>query len=182
MSIVSGTLFSLIMPILSAQQLGQPTAHPESPFQSPGPAFNVLTFRVRLTDFEAKDIMGRTWRSADLRGKVTLINVWDTSCGPCRQEHPKLQRFYDETKSLNHIHVVTFSLDEDGAKVRSYMKESGYTFPVIVDTELEKNLLLVEGGIPKSWIIDRELRRATPPPSWTFGRILIEIERLAGPN
>lgn len=43
----------------------------------------------RLTDLE-----GKTWKLAQFEGKVTLINVWATWCGPCRAEHPHLEKFY----------------------------------------------------------------------------------------
>ena len=76
------------------------------------------------------------------------------------------------------IQVLTFSLDRDPEVVRTFMKQKGYTFPVIADPELEQRLF-PEGGIPNSWVIDRQGRRSEPFRAWTFGRIVLEVEKIA---
>ena len=59
-----------------------------SPFESVLVAApeDTLRFVTQLPDFEAQDINGRVWRSADVRGKFTLIDIWATFCGPCRRD------------------------------------------------------------------------------------------------
>jgi len=49
----------------------------QSPFQSIPPAVSdTLSFRTPLADFEAKDIGGKTWRLADLQGRLTVISIF----------------------------------------------------------------------------------------------------------
>ena len=51
----------------------------KSPFAPvPPAASDSLRFNARLPEFEAQDINGRTWRSSDLRGKLTVIYIWHT--------------------------------------------------------------------------------------------------------
>jgi peroxiredoxin len=153
----------------------------ESPFQIVRPApddLDMLAFRSTVADFEARDLGGLSWRSADLRGKLTVVQIWGTFCLPCRQEHPALQDFFNKARSMNNVQVLTFSLDSDPSRVRSYMKDKGYTFPVIVDKDLEARLF-PEGGLPETWVIGPDGRRADPFKSWTFGRVLLEVEKLA---
>jgi hypothetical protein len=102
--------------------------------------------------------------------------VW---CLPCRKELPAVQEFYTGTKAHDKIQVLTFSLDDDPRVVRSYMNEKGYTFPVIVDKDLEQKLFPTEGPIPQAWVIDSQGRRSEQFRSWTFGRVLFEVENLA---
>src|SRR5216684_6868355 len=61
------------------QQPSTPTPVTRSPILSVAPApSDTLQFEAQLPDFEAKDINGRLWRSSDLRGKLTVIDIWST--------------------------------------------------------------------------------------------------------
>jgi thiol-disulfide isomerase/thioredoxin len=147
----------------------------------------LLKFNHRASSFELIDLNGKTWRSADLLEHVTVVNLWATSCLPCRQEHPELQRFFDKTKSKGKLQVLTFSLDENSANVKSYMRQNHYTFPVIVLSKERVDKLFpaaahTDGAIPESWIIDRQGRRSEPFRTWTFGRILLAAEDLENSN
>ncbi len=154
----------------------------ESPFQVVPPArtaSDTLASSITVPDFETRDLSGRTWRSADLRDKVTVVQFWATWCLPCRQEHPALQDFANKARSMNNVQVLTFSLDDDPSRVLSYMKEEGYTFPVVLGRDLELRLFPSEGGLPESWVIGIDGRRSDSFRSWTFGRILMEVEKLS---
>jgi peroxiredoxin len=172
------SLFLFVASTLFAQQA---TSIRESPFQviRPAPAdLDMLAFRTTVPDFEARDLSGRTWRSADLRGKLTVVQIWGTFCLPCRQEHPALQDFFNKARSANNVQVLTFSVDSDPSRTLSYMKDKGYTFPVIVERALDVKLF-PEGGLPESWVIGPDGRRSDAFKSWTFGRVLLEVEKLA---
>lgn len=173
---------SIFLFVVSTMFAQQGTTSRESPFQvipRVPTASDTLAFRNAVPDFEARDLIGRTWRSADLRGKLTVVQLWATWCLPCRQEHPALQDFFNEARRMNNVQVLTFSGDADPSRVLSYMKEKGYTFPVIVDRDLEVSLFPLEGGIPKTWVIGPDGRRSDPFKAWTFGRVLLEVEKLA---
>jgi thiol-disulfide isomerase/thioredoxin len=163
-------LCAFLLP-LWAQQSGFQTI-PHAPSDS-------LRFTAPLAEFQAADLNGRTWGTLNLAGNVTLIDIWSTSCGPCRKEHPALQNFYSQIRPNSHVQMLTFALDPDPRKVRSYMAEKGYTFPVIVDAKLSERLFTQYGGIPKQFVIDREVRLSEPFQSWSLGRVFLEVERLA---
>lgn len=46
--------------------------------------------------FEATDLQGKKWTNADVSGKVMVLNLWFTGCGPCRREMPELSTWKDE--------------------------------------------------------------------------------------
>jgi hypothetical protein len=63
-----------------------------------------------------------------------------------------------------------------------YLKEKGYTFKVVVDKGLEPRLFPTAGGIPKTFVVGPAGRRSDAFQTWTFGRILMEVEKLAKAN
>src|ERR1700686_666005 len=64
----------------------------------------------RMPDFSMKDLQGREISSADLRGKVVLVDFWATWCQPCKKEMPGYQRLLDRYGSRGFA-VIGFKLD-----------------------------------------------------------------------
>ena len=96
---------------------------------------------------------GKTWKLKELGGKTLLINLWATWCGPCQAELPHLEKFYQKTKDRKDIQILTFDLDEDLGVVAPYLKEKGYTFPVLPAYSTVVGLL--DGfAIPQTWLVD----------------------------
>jgi thiol-disulfide isomerase/thioredoxin len=116
-----------------------------------------------LPTFELADLSGKTWSVKNLNGKVVLINLWATWCGPCNAELPQLQKLYEQAKGRSDIQVLTFNIDEDLGLVEPFMKEKGYTFPVVPAYSYVVNLL--DGyAIPQNWLLD-------PKGQWTWTQI-----------
>lgn len=82
-----------------------------------------------------------------------LVNLWATWCGPCREEHPQLQKLYDKLKTRTDVQVITFNVDDEVGKVEPYMKEKGYTFPVLLAKSYIDDLI-PSLTIPQNWIVD----------------------------
>ena len=69
---------------------------------------------------------GDSLRSADLAGRVLLVNVWASWCAPCREELPELDSLaagYDSSR----VTFVALSDDEDGAAAREFLAVFGGT-------------------------------------------------------
>ena len=108
---------------------------------------------AKLPPFELPDLSGKTWRLKNLEGKAVLINVWATWCGPCKAELPKLEKLYEKVKDRTDLQILTMSIDEDLGLVAPFMKEQGYTFPVLPAYSFVTGLL-GGFGIPQNWIVD----------------------------
>jgi len=105
-------------------------------------------------EFTLKDLSGKTWTFAELRGKVVLVNFWATWCPPCRKEMPDLETLYGRFSSKGLV-VLGIS-DEEAAKVEPFIRERKVSFPVLLDPGRKVNEMFVVEGIPKSFVYDRE--------------------------
>ncbi|WP_443936576.1 TlpA family protein disulfide reductase [Pedobacter sp. MW01-1-1] len=60
--------------------------------------------------FSFPDKDGKTVTSESLKGKVVLVDVWATWCGPCRQEIPHLKKLEEEMKGKD-VQIISLSTD-----------------------------------------------------------------------
>jgi thiol-disulfide isomerase/thioredoxin len=106
-----------------------------------------------LPEFNLADLSGKTWTTKSLNGKVVLINLWATWCGPCNAELPQLQKLYDQANGRSDVQILTFNIDEDLGLVEPFLKEKGYTFPVLPAYSYVVSLL--DGyAIPQNWLLN----------------------------
>jgi thiol-disulfide isomerase/thioredoxin len=90
-----------------------------------GPAFPVLT---------GKDLAGKPLSTADAKGKVLVVNVWGSWCGPCREETPALKTASDELTPKG-VRFVGIDIQERGDVVgaRTYERKAGIRYPSFDD-------------------------------------------------
>lgn len=55
--------------------------------------------------------------------RYTLLFIFDPDCGHCREETPKLVKFYTKNKTRLDLEVFAVSTDTSMAKMRDFMKE-----------------------------------------------------------
>ena len=106
-----------------------------------------------LPSFELSDLGGKTWRLKQMEGKIVMINLWATWCEPCQQELPHFQKLYEKVKDRADVQILSFNIDAELGLVAPFMKEKGFSFPVLLAYDFTRNLL--DGiGIPQNWIVD----------------------------
>ncbi len=81
----------------------------------------------------ATDLSGRAWTSADLAGKVVVVNFWATWCPPCKEEMPSLQMLHDI--SDGNTLVLAVNVNEPAARVARYAQSTGLSLPILLDTK-----------------------------------------------
>ncbi|MDQ6619711.1 MAG: TlpA family protein disulfide reductase [Pseudomonadota bacterium] len=118
---------------------------------------------------------------ADFRGKVVLLNVWATWCGPCRAEMPTLDRLQARLGGAD-FEVVALSIDRGGrAAVRSFFDETDVrSLAVYVDASTDAQARLGIIGVPTTLLIDRdgrEIARLTGPAQWDRQEIVDTIKQ-----
>jgi thiol-disulfide isomerase/thioredoxin len=136
--------------------------------------------------FSLADLTGKQWTTDSFAGKSVLVNVWASWCGPCRAEHPKLQKLYERIKDRKNIAVVSFNIDDQIGMVQPYLDEGKYTFPVLLAAAFVNGIF--DGiSIPRNWLIDSkgvhklEQIGYAESSDWVE-RMTAELEKLAPPN
>ncbi len=102
---------------------------------------------------------------ATMRGKVVVVNMWASWCGPCRTEAGTLERVYSDTrdKGVAFVGIVSGSKDSiDNAK--AFQRRFDVSYPSMFDRD--NSLLLAFRGqlppaaVPTTLVLDREGRVA----------------------
>jgi peroxiredoxin len=115
-----------------------------------------LALRERLVEdagFALSALDGKAYSLGELRGRVVLLNFWATWCPPCRKEMPDMQKLYDRFKDKGL--VVLAASGEERTTVEQYVRQQGYTFPILLDAESKAQNAFGVEGIPKTFIFDR---------------------------
>ncbi|MDF2889419.1 MAG: cytochrome c biosis protein transrane region [Lacrimispora sp.] len=114
-------------------------------------------------DFTLTDQFGKTHSLSDYKGKTIFLNFWATWCPPCRAEMPDIQKIYETYSTEGDDGLIVLGVaapgygqekDEEG--VKKFLKDNGYTYPVLMDTNGE---LFDAYGIysyPTTFMIDRD--------------------------
>lgn len=120
---------------------------------------NYRPIEKAVDEAEIRNLDGTTFRIADRRGKVLLLNMWATWCGPCRAEMPALVRMQSEYRDSG-FEVIGLNTDEETvAQINDFAGEMKLNYTLVwADTALQTALLRISKfpGIPQSFIIDRE--------------------------
>lgn len=110
-----------------------------------------------LTDFSATTIEGRPFRSADLRGKVLLVNFWATWCPPCVTEVPDLVRLQAKYDGQ----LVILGISEDHGQVdivKTFAAAKTVNYPLVMNTQALGALFPGLIGLPTTYVIDQQGR------------------------
>jgi len=107
-------------------------------------------------DFSIKDITGKTITLSDYRGKVVILDFWDTWCPPCRRGIPDFIDLYNEYKDSGFV-IIGLAFGREGEqKVKDFVKEYGMNYPVVVATQEVGEAYGPIRSIPTAFIISKK--------------------------
>ena len=89
------------------------------------------------------------------RGKWVLINIWASWCGPCREESPALQRFYEEHRNEDFL-VLGIDTEDLTSDALEFVEEFELTYPQLHDGEGNVSDELGVVGVPWTLLVDPE--------------------------
>lgn len=148
----------------------QTTSSAEAP---PAPGTDVGAV---MPEYEAMNLDGSKFELASQRGKVALVNVWATWCGPCRFEIPELQKLHDAYNAKG-FEVVGVSVDESGVdSVKQFVSENNMHYQIALDPQGKIAAMLQTSVLPTTILVSRDGKIL-----WKkFGPILANDQELKG--
>ncbi len=137
-----------------AKRRGTPFEHllSQARTQRVAAAGELPAFRLRRAD------NGKEVTFADLKGKVTLVNIFFPTCGYCNAEMPELKEI-EKTYADRGFHLVSVNLLPDqNEMIPGWKEKGGYRHPILVtdsrDDLIETFGLQFPGGMPVNFLVD----------------------------
>jgi thiol-disulfide isomerase/thioredoxin len=130
--------------------------------KTPGSSVENRTEPVMLPasalDAPLKTVDGKPFKLSDLKGKVLVLDLWATWCGPCRSEVPELVQMQSEYGPRG-FEVIGLDIDpeSDSAEdVSKFSKEFDINYKVaFAEADLARSLMR-GGNIPQSLVVGRD--------------------------
>jgi len=125
------------------------------------PNSGLATLPRPILDAENKATSGGPIKLANYSGKVLLVNLWATWCGPCRMEIPELVKLHREFQSRG-VEMIGLSTEDPEASAESvsdFIREYNVDYQIGWATrEVAQTLMQGRGSIPQSFVIARDGR------------------------
>ena len=132
-----------------------------------GPARGGLTVNERTEELSAGGevaspftlslLQGGELVSADLRGRVVMVDFWASWCPPCRDEAPVLGQVYEEYRDRG-VEFVGINLWDNAGDAEIFLQQQGHSYPNGVDEGGKIAISYGVRGIPEKFFIDAEGR------------------------
>ena len=124
-----------------------------------------LTEMIRLAENTwerpIKGIPNSNFRLSDFQGKVLVINLWASWCGPCRREVPEYEKVRMEFEDRDVVFIGLTTEDPRAAqeRVQRFLRDVSFGFRLgWADRELQRTLMNGRNAIPQTIVIDTEGR------------------------
>jgi len=115
--------------------------------------FQTPTEELQAVDFSLEDLAGGETALSSFTGKVIFLNFWATWCGPCRAEIPSMEQLYVELRDEGFT-ILAVNSQEAVNQVSNFVKETGMSFPVLLDGTGRVGAAYSVRAIPTTYIID----------------------------
>jgi thiol-disulfide isomerase/thioredoxin len=107
-------------------------------------------------ELTVESLSGKPLALSNYRGKVVLLDVWASWCGPCKQEMPVLDDMARRLRS-DGVEVLAVSVDQERANVMKFLRaRPKWALTIAHDPKGAIADLLAPEKMPTSYVIDRE--------------------------
>jgi len=112
----------------------------------------------QIPDFSMTTTDGKTFHSADFKGKVVMLQFTASWCGVCRKEMPHIEAdIWRKYKDNPNFALFGIDLDEPVEKVKAFAKQIPVTYPLALDPQGGIFYQFAEkgAGVTRNVIVDK---------------------------
>ena len=146
--ILPGLVFLGLVVLFGVQLISgrNPAEVPSVLINKPVPAFSLAPLEGLVAD--GKPVPG--FSNEDLKGRVTLVNVWASWCAPCRQEHPLLVELAKDPS----VRVVGINQRDNPDNARRFLGALGNPYAAVgIDPNGRASIDWGVYGVPETFIV-----------------------------
>ena len=100
-----------------------------------------------------RDLGGKPFDIASLRGRVVLVNFWASWCDPCREEMPALERLRAKLKDRG-FELITVNYGQSKDAASRFMEKLSLDLPVLLDPDKGAASRWNVRALPMSFLVD----------------------------
>jgi cytochrome c biogenesis protein CcmG/thiol:disulfide interchange protein DsbE len=108
-----------------------------------------------LTGFDGKD-----YKTADLTGKVIVVNFWASWCKPCEQEAADMEAAWLAYKPTGNVVFLGVDWVDTAPEAKSYLDKFGITYLNGPDLRTAISQIFRIKGVPETYILGKDGRLA----------------------
>jgi len=111
--------------------------------------------RDAVAYFKLENVAGGFMTSEDLKGKVTVVDLWATWCNPCVEEIPIYNQLYDAFRGQD-VAIVGIAVESPRRDIPSKVRQLGIKYPVLIANDEAGRAFGRIQGFPTTVVISKE--------------------------